>query len=220
MKKFLLLFILSMIFIYPNFASGKNYNIDKKYVALSFDDGPSNYTDDIIELLYDYKKTATFFVLGSKALQFPNTLNNIISKGNEIANHTYSHPWLTHLNNEEIIKEIEDTQKIVFDITGYTPSLFRPSYGDINKKLKDLIKLKTIFWTNDSRDWKYHNSKTIASNVIRNIKENDIILMHDTHKRTVDALKIIIPKLQDLGYEIVSITELLEIKELRELYRY
>lgn len=220
MKKFILLFVFSLIFVYPVFANNKEYSINQKYIALSFDDGPSNYTNDIVELLYENDCYATFFVLGNKALHYPKTLNNIIDKGNEIANHTYDHPWLTHLSDQEILEEINKTQEIIKKITGRTPSLFRPSYGDINKRLKKLINLKIVFWNNDSNDWKYRSSKTIASNVIRHIKENDIILMHDTYRRTYEALKIIIPKLKNLGYRIVTVTELLEIKELRELYKY
>ncbi|HPF82709.1 MAG TPA: polysaccharide deacetylase family protein [Bacilli bacterium] len=220
MKKIAILLIIVSLFSYPVFASNKNFDLKKKYVALSFDDGPSKYTNDIINYLYENDCQATFFVLGNKLSYYQDTLNNMISKNNEIANHTYSHPWLTHLNNNEILEEINKTQDLIINITGYTPKLFRPSYGDINKKLRNLIKLNIVLWTNDSSDWKYKSSKTIASNVIRHIKENDIILMHDTYKRTRDALKIIIPKLKELNYEVITISELLEIKELREIYRY
>lgn len=220
MKKFLLLLVISGLFSYPAFANNKLYNIDKKYVALTFDDGPSNYTSDIVDLLYENDCYATFFVVGNKALHHQKTLIKTIDKGNEIANHTYNHPWLTHLNDKQILEEIDNTQNIINEITGYTPTLFRPSYGDINSKLRKMIKLQTVLWTNDSSDWKYRSSKTIASNVIRNIKENDIILMHDTYKRSYEALKIIIPKLKELGYEIITVTELLEVKQLRELYNY
>lgn len=220
MKQFIILLLISSYFSYPVFNSNMAKNIEKKYVALTFDDGPSNYTKEIVDYLYQNDSYATFFVLGSKVSTYQETLINIIEKGNEIANHTYNHPWLTHITDKEILKEINDTQEIITKITGYTPTLFRPSYGDINKKLKKMIKLDIIMWTNDSSDWKYKSSKTIASNVIRHIKDNDIILMHDTYKRSYEALKIIIPKLKELNYEIVTVSELMEIKKLRELYKY
>lgn len=220
MKKILLLFIVSFILIYPTFSTSIKYNYNKKNIAITFDDGPSIYTNDIINYLYENGCTGTFFVLGNKALKNQNTLLNAINKGNEIANHTYSHPWLTHLSDEEIIEEINKTQDIIKNITGNRATLFRPSYGDINKKIKKMINLRIVFWTNDSRDWKYKSAKTIASNVIRNIKDNDIILMHDTHKRTLDALKIIVPKLKELGYEIITVSELLRIREYHEFSIY
>lgn len=220
MKKFVILFIISSFFTYPVIANNKTYNIDKKYVALTFDDGPSNYTDDIVNLLYENNCSATFFVLGNKVLHYQETLIDLIAKGNEIANHTYNHPWLTNLTNNQVMDEINSTQQIVNEVTGYTPTLFRPSYGDINSKLRKMINLSIILWTNDSNDWKLRSSKSIASNVIRHIKENDIILMHDTHKRSYEALKIIIPKLTEMGYVIVTVSELMEIKDLRELYNY
>lgn len=220
MKNYLITFIIFLFLIYPTFSKINTPNYNKKYVALTFDDGPSNYTDDIVNLLYKNNSTATFFIVGNKALHYQKTLNNIISKGNEIANHTYSHPWLTHLTNEEILNEINETQEIVNLLTGKMPTLFRPSYGSLNKKIKELITLDIIMWTNDSNDWKYKTSKAIASNVIRNIKEDDIILMHDTYKKTLQALKIIIPKLKELNYEIVSVSKLMEIKELRELSKF
>lgn len=220
MQKKIMLFLLSFILIYPNFVHSKIYDINKKYVALSFDDGPSEYTNKIVEYLHDNNSTATFFIVGNKAAKYQNTLINVVNKGNEIANHTYSHPWLSKLNNKEIISEINKTQEIINKITGKLPTLFRPSYGYINNELKKLINLDIIMWTTDSSDWKYKNSKTIASNVIRNIKEFDIILMHDTYKRSLEALKIIIPKLKDMGYEIVSVSELLTIKDLYELQKY
>ena len=220
MKRILLLFMLSFIFLYPNFASTKTYDLNNKYIALSFDDGPSEITNEIVNFLYVNNCSATFFVVGNKVETYKDTLNNIVKKGSELGNHTYSHPWLTKLSSDKIIKEIDQTQTIIRNITGYEPTVFRPSYGDINKKLKELINLKIIMWTNDSSDWKYRSSKTIASNVIRNIKPYDIVLMHDTHKRTFEALKIIIPKLKEMGYQIVSVSELLEIKEFYELQQY
>lgn len=220
MKKHIILFSFFLIFIHPIISSSKTYDLNSKYVALTFDDGPSNYTNAIADYLFENDSEATFFIVGSKASLYQKELKYIIDKGHEIGNHTYSHPWLTHLNNNEILDEINKTQQAIIEITGYTPKVFRPSYGDINKDLRKLINLKVVMWNNDSHDWKYKSTKKIASNIIRNIKENDIILMHDTYKRSLEALKIIIPKLKELNYKIVTASELLEIRRLRELYKY
>ena len=216
MKKIAYFFIIGLFFLYPTFSIPNVYDLEKKYVALSFDDGPSKYTQDIVNYLIETNSNATFFVIGENALKNKDIVLYIANSNLEIGNHTYTHPWLSKLNDNEIKNEIKNTQDIIYNLTGYIPVLFRPSYGDINNRLRNIIDLELIMWTNDSKDWKYKSSKTIASNVIRNVKNFDIILMHDTYKRTYESLKIIIPKLKDMGYEIVSVSELLEIKRFNE----
>ena len=142
---------------------------------------------------------------------------NMVVKGNEIGNHTYSHPWLTHLSIDETILEIDKTNDLIFDITGTKPILFRPSYGDINIKVKEAIDMEIIMWNNDSNDWRYRSSKTIAARVVKNISDGDIIIMHDTYKKSYEALKIIIPKLKEMDYQIVTVSQLKEIENLRNV---
>lgn len=220
MKKITYFFIIGLFFLYPTFSIHNSYDLEKKYVALSFDDGPSKYTNDIIDYLTENNSSATFFVVGENILKNKETILKLTSSNFEIGNHTYTHPWLSKLNDEEIKNEIKFTQNLIHNLTGNIPKLFRPSYGDINDRLKKIIDLELVMWTNDSKDWKYKNSKLIASNVIKNIKNFDIILMHDTYKRTYESLKIIVPKLKDMGYQIVSISELLEIKKFNEAKKY
>ena len=217
MKKCTIIIVLILLMFFPTVKSENLLDIDKKTVALTFDDGPSEYTNDILDILEKYDSSATFFVIGNKVLYFKETIMNIILKGNEIGNHTYSHPWLTHLSVNETIIELSKTNDLIFDITGKKPSLFRPSYGDINIKVKKAIDMDIIMWNNDSKDWRYKSSKTIAARVIRNINDGDIIIMHDIYKRSYEALKIIIPKLQEMGYQIVSVSELKEIQRLRDV---
>ena len=215
MKKGASLFVIFILLIFPVAKSEDILDIEKKTVALTFDDGPSDYTKDILDLLDEHKVSATFFVIGNKALIYKETLMNIVAKGNEIGNHTYSHPWLTHLSVNETILELDKTNDLIFDITGTKPTLFRPSYGDINVKVKKAIDMEVVMWNNDSNDWKYRSSKSIAARVIRNISDGDIIIMHDTYKRSYEALKIIIPKLKEMNYQIVTVSQLKEIEKLR-----
>lgn len=220
MKKIIIVILFILLLNFPFLCKSKEFDSQKKYVALSFDDGPSKYTKEIVNYLNDNNCNATFFIIGEKISLYKDILLDIINSGNEIGNHTYTHPWLTQLTDEKIINEINNTQNELELLINYKPKLFRPSYGDINDKLRSLINLKTVLWTNDSSDWKYKSYKTIASNVIRQIKENDIILLHDTYKRSYDALKIIIPKLKSMGYEIVTVSDLLEIRELKKVYEF
>lgn len=185
-----------------------------KTVAFSFDDGPSNYTSDIINLLNRYGYSATFFVVGNKIENNIELLKEI-SINNEIGNHTYSHIWATHYSNEDVIEEINKTDKLIYKYTKQKTNLFRPSYGAINDKIKKAINKKIVLWTLDSSDWKRKNSNKIAEYILNNIKDNDIVLMHDTYKRTYEALKIILPELKKRKYQVVSISTLYEIKKLR-----
>ena len=141
------------------------------------------------------------------------------SYGNEIGNLSYNHKWLTKVTDDELVNQINKTQNIIQEITGKSPTLFRPTYGSINQHLRDKMKLEIVMWTVDTSDWKTTNSKLIAKRALNSIKEDDIILMHDTHKQTYEALKIMIPKLKEKGYQFVTVSELNEIRILRQSSR-
>lgn len=192
--------------LYPN----------KKSVAITFDDGPSKYTDKILDLLKQYDSNATFFVLGNKVNMYSDTIIESIKMGNEIGNHTYNHKWLTKLTIEELKEQVLRTNEKLSQL-GYDCKLFRPAYGSLNKKIRENIDMNIIMWTVDSSDWKIKNSKKIADRVLKEVDDMDIILFHDTYERTYNALKIVIPKLIEEGYQLVTVSELEEIKLLRNV---
>ncbi len=195
----------------------KELPIDKKTVAITFDDGPSKYTNKIIELLNENNSNATFFVLGNKVKTYSDIIRKNIESGNEIGNHSYNHKWLTSLSIEELNSQISKTNELIKEISGYECTLFRPTYGSINNKIKENVNMNIVLWTVDSNDWKIKNSKTIANKVLSKVKDGDIILFHDTYERTFQALQIIIPKLINDGYQIVTVSDLEKIKLKREL---
>lgn len=201
--------------IYKKISIDKVIDINQKVVALTFDDGPTKYTNEILDILYDNNAVATFFVIGNKIELYEDTITKIIKNGNEIGNHSYSHKWLTKLDNNSIKEEINKTQDILYNKFNYTPTNFRPTYGGLNKKMKKNLNLNIIMWNIDTKDWKYKSVDTIISRATKNTTDLDIILMHDTKKRTVDAVKKIIPILKEKGFIFVTIEELQEIKELR-----
>ena len=184
---------------------------NKPMIALTFDDGPSKYTNSIIELLKKYDARATFFVIGNKVKLYQETIQKLVRYGNEIGNHSYNHKWLTKVSDDELVNQINTTQNIIQETTGLVPKLFRPTYGSINQHLREKISLDIVMWTVDTSDWKTTNSKKIASYALKAIKNKDIILMHDTHKQTYEALKIMLPKLKDQGYQFITVSELNEI---------
>lgn len=191
-----------------------NRKIDKskKMIALTFDDGPNYNTSKVIDVLNKYDINATFFVLGSRAINNKDILKKMADSGMEIGNHTYNHLLLTKYDENKIRSEIEDTSEVIYSATKKRPKLLRPSYGSVNNKIKKVANMPIIIWDIDTLDWKYHNSKRITSRVVNKVRDGDIILMHDIYSASLNALSNIIPILQDNGYEFVTIDELFYYK--------
>ncbi len=182
---------------------------EKPMVALTFDDGPSSmYTPIILDILKEYNSSATFFVLGTEAEQHPQILQRIIDEGNEIGNHSYSHLNLTLLSDAELAYQIETPQVIIKRETGYTPAILRPTYGFINDELIKKIPLPIILWSIDTRDWDVRNADKVYNSVIENVKDGDIILMHDIYPSTAEAVRRIVPELIRQGFQLVTVSEM------------
>lgn len=192
----------------------ENKIIDKesKLIALTFDDGPNYNTNKVLDILEKYEVRATFFVLGSKIKGNEYILKRLVNSGSEIGNHTYNHLILTKYNEDKILEEINNTSNLIYEITNSYPKLLRPSYGIVNNKVKRISNYPIIIWDIDTLDWKYHNSSRIAKRVINKVSDGDIILMHDVYSATSNALNIIIPKLKDMGYTFVTVSELFYYK--------
>ncbi|AFS79831.1 polysaccharide deacetylase [Gottschalkia acidurici 9a] len=196
----------------------KNGPRDKKRVAITFDDGPNPvYTPQILDILKEHDVKATFFVLGKHAEIYPDIVLREKNEGHEIGNHTYSHINIDKTKIDKIEEEMLRTQNIIKDITKGEVKLFRPPYGIHNEQITKMAKennMKTVLWTyyQDTRDWSSPGTDYIVETVLSGIHNGDIILFHDHNENeshTVDALKSIIPKLKEQGYEFVTISELL-----------
>lgn len=185
-------------------------------IALTFDDGPSQYTEEIIKILEENEVNATFFILGNKVATYKNTLKQSIENGNELGNHSYNHQWLSRLSTTELEKQINKTQEIIQEELDYTPTLLRPTYGSVNRRIKKNCDLTITLWTVDTKDWKIKNTSRIVERATTNISDLDIILMHDIFERSKNALKEIIPNLKEQGFQLVTVSELEEIKKIRE----
>lgn len=193
--------------------SGKT---DFKKIALTFDDGPHpSKTDKILDLLEQYHIHATFFVIGQNVAAYPQVVLREIEEGHEIGNHTYSHKSLYRCQKDTVEKEIISTEEILLEKTGYVPRVFRPPEGAYTCDILDVanrMNYDVILWTIDTRDWAKASTNRIVETVENKVKNGSIILMHDytsngTH--TLEALKILIPKLIDMGYEFVTVSELI-----------
>lgn len=198
------------------YISNQVLDINKKYVALTFDDGPSIYTKDILEILKKHNVSATFFILGNKVPIYSDLLNEMLENGNIIGNHSYNHKWLVKLNENELKEQINKTNEEIYKYTGYIPTILRPTYGSVNKKIKNITNMNIILWTVDTMDWKYKSVNKIIYKATNNLKDGDIILMHDIYKRTALSLDKIITEIKKQGFEIVTILELKEIQKMRK----
>ena len=178
-------------------------------VALTFDDGPNKYTEQLLDALKEYNCSATFFVLGSMVEKFPQALQRMVLEGNEIGNHTMDHRQLTKLSEKEIIKEVEDTQQAIESIVHIYPKLVRPPYGSKNDTVSRILDYDLILWDLDTRDWASKDTQKIIEVTLNNVRDKDIILMHDIYPTSVQAAIELIPLLQERGYQLVTVSELL-----------
>lgn len=205
--------------IYTNRVIDKN----KPIVAITFDDGPNHNTSGVIDILNKYGVKATFFVLGRNIVGNENTIRKMYDSGMEVGSHLYSHKLLTKMDEGNIKEEYDKTREMIFEITLEYPKVTRPSYGSSNIKVKSAIDSPIIGWNIDTLDWKYHNSNYISKKILNNVKDGSIILMHDIYSATLNAIDIVIPKLLDEGYQLVTVSDLFYYKgielEKHKLYR-
>lgn len=183
---------------------------EKKKVALTFDDGPHpQYTLEMLAALKEKNVKATFFLLGEEVEKYPEIVKQIHQEGHVIGNHSYKHEQLSKLTLEQACEQVDRTNRLIYDITGVYPSYLRPPFGDWHEKLDCEANMVEVLWDVDTLDWSSQNHAQIVQKVLKNIQENDIILMHDGYETSVSAAKEIIDTLKNQGYEFVTVDEIL-----------
>ena len=188
-----------------------------KQIALTFDDGPHpSQTQRILDILDRYGVKATFFMIGVNVENYPEAAKEVVQRGHEIGNHTYSHSHLNHMGVGSLSAELEKCEDALEKICEYRPRLFRPPEGYLSDGVFECAEqgeYSLILWSIDTRDWEIKNTQRIVETVLSNVKAGDIVLMHDyvAKSKTPEALEILLPKLLALGYEPVTVGELLGI---------
>ena len=181
-----------------------------KKIALTFDDGPHpKYTEQLLDGLKKRGIKATFFVTGEHANLHKDIIERMYKEGHLIGNHTYSHLQLNNQNIEQYKQELIKTNNILKEITGEETIYVRPPYGSWDKNLEQQLNMIPVLWTVDSLDWCTNNENTIVQRVMKDIKENDIILMHDYYETSVNAALDLIDELLAKGYIFVTIEEIM-----------
>ena len=183
---------------------------EKKKVALTFDDGPHPvYTPMMLDGLKEKNVKATFFLLGQQVEKYPHIIKRMSEEGHLIGNHSYKHEQLSKLSSIQACSQVNRTNELIYTITGTYPEYLRPPFGDWKDDLDCDVNMIEVLWDLDTLDWSTQNKAKIVKKVVTNIKEGDIILMHDSYETTVSAVMEIIDILQKEGYEFVTVDELI-----------
>ena len=192
---------------------------DRKAVALTFDDGPNPQTTPVaLELLKKYKAKGTFFMVGRSVAGNEDLIKQVVAEGHQIGNHSWNHPVLTKLSLEKAKKQINDTTEALKKASGQDVHVMRPPYGAINGAIQAAVDQSFILWDIDTLDWKNRNTASIMKEV-RKAQPGSIILMHDIHQTTIDALPLILQYLTEQGFEMVTVDELMgDQLELHQSY--
>ena len=210
----------------PGFHRGPG---DRRTLALTFDDGPSNETPRFLDLLAQWDVRATFFVCGTNVQRRPEVARRIVAEGHEVANHTHNHRCLLGLPARRVHEEVARAQAAIEDATGVSPISFRPPYGIRAPALRPVLEelgLLAVHWTVIGNDWKWPAGR-IAARVVRGAAPGAIVCLHDgrearpiaDRQQTLDALATILPALQERGYEMATAREMAGMLNLRPVSR-
>ncbi|HSW37506.1 MAG TPA: polysaccharide deacetylase family protein [Candidatus Saccharimonadales bacterium] len=181
-------------------------------LALTFDDGPNpNTTPEILNILEEHSVAATFFVVGIRIPGHEDLLQRMQAGGQEIGNHSWSHPNFTKLTPEQIKQQINQTQAAVVTAGVPAPTLFRPPYGAINQTVIDNVPLTFMFWNEDPKDWAANTPEEVVKAVEASAKPGGVIELHDIYHVTTNALPKILDDLTAQGFHFVTVSQLLNL---------
>ena len=189
---------------------------DKPMIALTFDDGPSAHTDRLLDIFARYGGKGTFFVLGNLVDSRKSTVKRIVKEGHEIGNHSWNHRQMTNLGTQEIKDQIMMTRAKIYDVAGVDTLIVRPPYGACNDTVKavgESVGVSFVNWSVDTLDWKSKNASAVYKEIMNCVHDGAIILCHDLHKTTVDAMETVVPALIEKGYQLVTVSELMEYSD-------
>lgn len=188
----------------------------EKKIAITFDDGPSDYTLEVLNLLKKHNARATFFCIGKNIKAYPEIVKQIIAEGHLVGNHSYSHsPFFDFYNAKKITKEIQQTDILLKKYTSKKINFFRPPYGVTTPSIRRALKItghKVIGWNIRSLDGGTKNQNLIFNRIIKRISPGGIVLLHDTASHSVLVLEQFLQFLQKQNYQVVSVEELLNLK--------
>lgn len=181
-------------------------------IALTFDDGPGEYTEELINCLVENNAKATFFMLGQNVEAYPEIAKELSDAGMELGNHSYSHPDLVTIGAEAAAQQVSNTDAALKAATGFEATVMRPPGGSFNDSVKSAIDHPLIIWSIDTRDWATKSEDQTYQVVMDNAQDGSVVLMHDIHEWSVKAAIRMIPDLIAKGFKLVTVSELAEAK--------
>ncbi|HJT81090.1 MAG TPA: polysaccharide deacetylase family protein [Chthoniobacterales bacterium] len=189
-------------------------NVDGTYIAMTFDDGPAEkLTPELLDLLAKHRIKATFFVIGQNAAEYPDIVARAAREGHEIANHSWSHPNFGKMSDESVRKQLRQTDDVIKKATGKRPTLMRPPYGSITNRqrqwIHDEFGYQIILWDVDPLDWKRPGAATICNRIVKLTRPGSIVLSHDIHPGTIEAMPDTLNQLEAKGFKFVTVSELI-----------
>jgi peptidoglycan/xylan/chitin deacetylase (PgdA/CDA1 family) len=189
-------------------------HVDGPYIAMTFDDGPSaTLTPKLLDLLAAHHIKATFFVIGENVAEHPDIVARAAREGHEIANHSWSHPNLAKMSDEGVRRQLWQTDEAIKSATGTRPTLLRPPYGSITEREKrwihDEFGYQIVLWDVDPYDWKRPGPAVVRNRILQETRPGSIVLSHDIHPGTIEAMPSTFDALQAKGFKFVTVSELI-----------
>lgn len=197
--------------------SYSSVSVNEPYIAMTFDDGPHpTNTPRLLDILKQRNVKATFYVVGDNARRYPHILRRMIAEGHEIGNHTTSHGYLTKMSHDQVRRDLSVAHQAIVSATGVPPRTLRPPYGATNTGLKNFIKSEfgypSIMWSVDPQDWKRPGVSVVTSRLVSGARPGGILLAHDIHPPTIDAMPATLDQLIAKGYRFVTVTQLIALE--------
>jgi peptidoglycan/xylan/chitin deacetylase (PgdA/CDA1 family) len=191
-------------------------HVDGPYIAMTFDDGPSaKLTPKLLDLLAARHIKATFFVLGENVAEHPDVVARAAREGHEIASHSWSHPNLAKMSQQNVRSQLQRTDDAIKNATGERPTLFRPPYGSITEREKrwihDEFGYDIILWDVDPYDWRRPGPAVVRNRILKETRPGSIVLSHDIHPGTIEAMGSTLDELQAKGFKFVTVSELIDM---------
>ena len=197
----------------PEAAAGRYIDPSRPMVALTFDDGPQTDVDNrILDCLAQYGGKATFFMVGDRVASRAGVVQRMAAEGHELANHTLNHKYLNKISAAEVRAQVQQCNDVIESVSGVRPTLMRLPGGIHNESIRANVQMPMIQWSIDTLDWKTRNADKTVAAVVGQVKDGDIVLMHDLYGPTGDAAVRIIAELTNQGYQLVTVSEMAAAK--------
>ena len=212
----------------PDMALGANFSksagvsfsrvmVSGNYIAMTFDDGPHpQNTTRLLDMLRERNIKATFYVIGRSVDLYPQVVRRTVAEGHEIGNHTHTHRLLSKLSDAEVRKELSSCRDSIARAAGVQPRTMRPPYGGLLQRQREWVHAEfhypTILWSVDPLDWKRPGASVVSSRILAGASSGGIVLAHDLHAQTVDAMPAALDTLLRRGFKFVTVSQLLAMK--------